>query len=64
MFPTQSPYDRNFRHFLFYGDPDEEILGLEKLIKYTKPEGAPSVDYKPYSIGFSKKKALGGKLCF
>jgi hypothetical protein len=62
MFPTQSPYDRNFRHFLFYGDPDEEILGLEKLIKYTKPEGAPSVDYKPYSIGFSKKKALGGKL--
>ncbi len=62
MIPTQLPYDKDFRHYLFYGDPDNEILGLEKLIKYTKPEGAPSVDYKPYSIGFSRKKALGGKL--
>lgn len=62
IFPTQLPYDPNFRHYLFYGEPEEELLGLEKLIKYTKPEGTPSVDYKPYSIGFSKKKALGGKL--
>ncbi len=60
MFPTQRPYSPNFRHYLFYGDPDEQILRLEKLIKYTKPKGSPSVDYKPYSVGFSKKKALGG----
>ncbi len=62
MIPTQLPYDPNFRHYLFYGDPDKELLGLERLIKYTKPEGSPSVDYKPHSTGFSKKKAFGGKL--
>ena len=62
LYRNQLPDDVNFRHYLFFGDPDDELLGLEKLIKYTKPEGAPSVDYKPYSIGFSKKKALGGKL--
>lgn len=62
MYPTQLPYDKDFRHYLFYGEPENQLLGLEKLIRYDKPEGAPSVDYKPYSVGFSKKKALGGKL--
>ena len=62
MYPTQLPYDKDFRHYLFYGGPENQLLGLEKLIRYDKPEGAPSVDYKPYSVGFSKKKALGGKL--
>ena len=62
MHPTQLPYDKDFRHYLFYGEPENQLLGLEKLIRYDKPEGAPSVDYKPYSVGFSKKKALGGKL--
>ena len=60
--PIRRPDDLDFRHYLFYGEPEEQLLGLEKLIKYTKPKGAASVDYAPHSVGFSKKKALGGEL--
>ena len=62
MVPTQLPYDKDFRHYLFYGEPENQLLGLEKMFKYTAPEGESSIDYSKHSIGFSKKKALGGKL--
>jgi GH24 family phage-related lysozyme (muramidase) len=62
MVPTQLPYDKDFRHYLFYGEPENQLLGLEKMFKYTAPKGDSSIDYSKYSIGFSKKKALGGKL--
>lgn len=56
------PDDINFRHYLFYGNPDEQLLELKGLFPYSKPAGSASLDYQTYSIGFTKKKALGGKL--
>lgn len=56
------PDDINFRHYLFYGNPDEQLLELKWLHPYVKPADASSLDYQPHSFGFTKKKALGGKL--
>ncbi len=62
MFPTQRPYDPDFRHYLFRGDPDEGILELTHMTRYSKPKGTPSTDYKPHSTGLTKKKSSGGTL--
>lgn len=62
MFPTQKPHDPDFRHYLFPGDPNEEVLELTHMMKYNKPKNVPSVDYKPHSMGFTKKKSSGGIL--
>lgn len=62
MVPTQRPHDPDFRHYLFPGDPDEGILELTHMTKYSKPKNASSVDYKPHSTGFTKKKSFGGTL--
>lgn len=59
---TQRPDDLDFRHYIFYGDPDNSLLELKGLLKYTKTEGTVSTDYAPHSVGFTKKKAFGGKL--
>lgn len=53
---TQRPTDKHFRHYLFYGQPEEQALELETMFKYTKPEGISSSDYAHSSLGFSRKK--------
>lgn len=62
MIPTQKPHDPDFRHYLFPGDPNEEILELTHMAKYNKPKNVPSADYKPHSTGLTKKKSFGGIL--
>lgn len=62
IIPIRKPDDLDFRHYLWYGEPDNQLLELKGLFKYTKPKGSSSVDYAKHSVGFSKKKAFGGKL--
>ena len=59
---TQRPDDLDFRHYIFYGDPDNSLLELKGLLRYNPSEGIVSTDYAPHSVGFTKKKAFGGKL--
>lgn len=59
---VRKPDDLDFRHYLWYGESNNPLLELKGLFKYIKPKDSPSVDYAKHSVGFSKKKALGGKL--
>ena len=50
--------DKDFRHYLFFGE--QPVLKLEYMFKHSKTK--PSIDFDYHSVGFSKKKQKGGKL--
>lgn len=58
VIPQVRPSDKDFRHYLFFGEEEQPLLQLKYLIKNEKSKSMS--DFGPHSVGFSKKKENGG----